>query len=248
MYLAAALRTSNNNTLTISWPALRGQLRAVDTSKAICKATQHKYTQTQINLIYSWKKKTHSCDHQIFLTLSRSLHHIHHHWGLLSIPVILEIKYAQWKAYEKMYLLTHKCTSASTTLYVYRTENHKSVHWVKKHPFLLILFSKYSAFWKKGKQTCLMWWKRSSILSYHTEPAALHVWSIDRTFQVDNPTLVWAQPGGAHCASAWWQLLWGTQQTNTIHMNISNSNRVIYTRPVVWCEMGDHINQGSQLC
>lgn len=45
---------------------------------------------------------------------------------------------------------------------------------------------------------CLVW-KRVSILSYHTEPAALHVWSIDRTLQVDNPTLVGAQPGGAHC-------------------------------------------------
>lgn len=77
-------------------------------------------------------------------------------------------------------------------------------------------------FVQKGNYMCLKW-KKGSILSYHTEPAALHVWSIDRTLQVNNPTLVWAQPRGAHCTGSWWQLLWGTQQTNTIHMNICNS-------------------------
>lgn len=31
-------------------------------------------------------------DHYVFPTLSRSLHDIHHHRGLLSIPVILVLK------------------------------------------------------------------------------------------------------------------------------------------------------------
>lgn len=30
------------------------------------------------------------------------------------------------------------------------------------------------------------------ILSYHAQPAALHVWSVDRAFQINNSTLVWA--------------------------------------------------------
>lgn len=44
--------------------------------------------------------------------------------------------------------------------------------------------------------------KMSPPPSYHTEPVALHVWSIDGTLQVDNPTLVWAQPGGGHSTVA----------------------------------------------
>lgn len=84
---------------------------------------------------------------------------------------------------------------------VYGTENHKMEHQVKKHPVLLICLVGTKHFVQKGNYMCPKW-KKGSMLTYHTEPAALHVWSIDRTLQVNNPTLVWAQPRGAHCTGS----------------------------------------------
>lgn len=84
--LAAALRRSNNNTLTISRPALGWQLRTVDASKAICKATQiHRHNCRKVFIEFYDQRQTYK-----ILTFSRSTNNIHHYWGLLSVPVILK--------------------------------------------------------------------------------------------------------------------------------------------------------------
>lgn len=109
------------------------------------------------------KQCSHNVEQRIFVTFCRSIHNIHHHCGLLRIPVVLESQ---------------------------------------KFEGQMMVFLKHFA----EKENC------SVFYSHHADPATLHMRPIDRALQVDDPTVVRAQPGGVDCIVAWWELLWATPQ------------------------------------